>query len=653
MGRTRWSNQKVAIIGGMVHCILQGVLVPLLIDFLASLRLKKGRWPFKLYVAFVNALVLGQTIVQLYDIVDSFDSESRVSRPAVSSVKPPPCIGSTLLYIPLLENLHATCGVRIATFGAMVHCIDSGVVAVCEARPASACLVRYNNVFKTIWQVTWVRPCLKLPLVHSISRIGIGGFTTNPCDHCSNQRLVPRRESLCSFADDHYCRPEIRRGHIRAQLEKSNARSELAPVLTRANDTPTAALAHTEKPEVQRRAHLMGLVQSVELRALKTLQSAIRIFTLHNAVQTRIRKLSRCGGGRIVYGNLMVGTTVKDLDSHSDRPALAPVAGIDGAAKPHGAVMIALAGLLGLLPLNSGAWGIYYNSEARRVGHKGPEDLSMIVGLDTHSLMVAINLVNDQGMWWASCRGASLLKFRPESPVEWGSRSSVPGYYLHHHAMSDIEKRVSRDDHETTSASVDQAPTGVVGIYKNTMTQVVMLGFVCFMGPGLFNALNGLGGGGRVDQTTSANGNAALYSTFAVGAFFAGLAPGSPCLSGQLVLAVLRTYMTMLAGSLFLLALAILGLCAGLLWTAQGSLMLAYPTVAIPMFMADPKTMYRADGSKVTAPRQPSWKTEIMGLWIALRTDPSILLLFPMFLASIPGNSTTTTVPCLTFVLVH
>ncbi|GAB1523883.1 hypothetical protein RhiTH_007034 [Rhizoctonia solani] len=67
--------------------------------------------------------------------------------------------------------------------------------------------------------------------------------------------------------------PEIRRGHIRAQLEKSNARSELAPVLTRANDTPTAALAHTEsnKPEVQRRAHLMGLVQSVELRALKTL----------------------------------------------------------------------------------------------------------------------------------------------------------------------------------------------------------------------------------------------------------------------------------------------------------------------------------------------------------------------------------------------
>jgi uncharacterized protein (AIM24 family) len=39
---------------------------------------------------------------------------------------------------------------------------------------------------------------------------------------------------------------------------------------------------------------------------------------------------------------------------------------------------------------------------------------------------------------------------------------------------------------------------------------------------GLFNALNGLGGGGRVDTKTSANGNVALYSTFAAGAFFAG-----------------------------------------------------------------------------------------------------------------------------------
>ena len=65
-----------------------------------------------------------------------------------------------------------------------------------------------------------------------------------------------------------------------------------------------------------------------------------------------------------------------------------------------------------------------------------------------------------------------------------------------------------------------------------------MLGLVCFMCPGkeppssysidsnyvqgLFNALNGLGGGGQLNATTSANANSALYSTFAAGAFFAG-----------------------------------------------------------------------------------------------------------------------------------
>jgi hypothetical protein len=54
----------------------------------------------------------------------------------------------------------------------------------------------------------------------------------------------------------------------------------------------------------------------------------------------------------------------------------------------------------------------------------------------------------------------------------------------------------------------------------------------------------------------------------------------------------------------------------------------------IPLLMADPEKMMRTDGTKVTTPRQPSWKTEIYGLYVALRTDPLIVLLFPMFLAS-------------------
>ena len=56
--------------------------------------------------------------------------------------------------------------------------------------------------------------------------------------------------------------------------------------------------------------------------------------------------------------------------------------------------------------------------------------------------------------------------------------------------------------------------------------------------------------------------------------------------------------------------------------------------VSLPLLMTDPKKMIRTDGTKVTAPRHPSWKTEFYGLWVALRTDPLIVLLFPMFFAS-------------------
>jgi hypothetical protein len=49
-----------------------------------------------------------------------------------------------------------------------------------------------------------------------------------------------------------------------------------------------------------------------------------------------------------------------------------------------------------------------------------------------------------------------------------------------------------------------------------------MLGFVCFMCPGLFNALNGLGGGGQVNPKTNSTANATVYATFAFAAFFAG-----------------------------------------------------------------------------------------------------------------------------------
>lgn len=56
--------------------------------------------------------------------------------------------------------------------------------------------------------------------------------------------------------------------------------------------------------------------------------------------------------------------------------------------------------------------------------------------------------------------------------------------------------------------------------------------------------------------------------------------------------------------------------------------------VVIPLAMVDPHKMIRTDGTKVSTPRSPSWKVEILSLKLALVTDPMILTLLPMFFAS-------------------
>ena len=55
------------------------------------------------------------------------------------------------------------------------------------------------------------------------------------------------------------------------------------------------------------------------------------------------------------------------------------------------------------------------------------------------------------------------------------------------------------------------------------MPSILLRRYSHLAGAGLFNAINGLGAAGRVDPTTSSNSNTALYSTFGIAAFFAGL----------------------------------------------------------------------------------------------------------------------------------
>jgi len=233
--------------------------------------------------------------------------------------------------------------------------------------------------------------------------------------------------------------------------------------------------------------------------------------------------------------------------------------------------------------------------------------------------------------------------------------------------------------------------------FASPPVQLVIVSFVCFMCPGMFNALNGMGGGGQLDPTANNRANTALYSTFAVVGFFAGtftnklgirtaLSFGGIGYSVYVASYLCYNHTANLGFTTF--AGALLGVCAGLLWCAQGAIMMSYPPEAskgryiswfwmifnlgavigslIPLgqnihnegdgrvndgtyvgflvltligaalawTLVDARDVIRADGSKVIVMKHPSWKSEILGLWETFFTDPYIILLFPMFLAS-------------------
>ncbi|KAL1301869.1 hypothetical protein AAFC00_006051 [Neodothiora populina] len=233
--------------------------------------------------------------------------------------------------------------------------------------------------------------------------------------------------------------------------------------------------------------------------------------------------------------------------------------------------------------------------------------------------------------------------------------------------------------------------------YASPMSQLVLVAFVCFLCPGMFNALSGMGGGGQVDPSAADKANVALYSTFAVVGFFAGTVVNAVGVKAALsfggigycvYVASFLCYNHTQNNGFNIFAGALLGACAGCLWSAQGVIMMSYPGEAnkgryISLFwmifnlgsvigsliplgqnihvtekstvsdgtyigflvltflgaclawtLVDAKQVLRPDGTKVVLMKNPTWKSELLGLYETLRDDPWVLLLFPMFFSS-------------------
>jgi hypothetical protein len=68
--------------------------------------------------------------------------------------------------------------------------------------------------------------------------------------------------------------------------------------------------------------------------------------------------------------------------------------------------------------------------------------------------------------------------------------------------------------------------------------------------------------------------------------------------------------------------------------TYVGFLVLTVLGACLAGTLVNAKDVVRADGTKVIVMKNPTWQTELYGLYKVFRTDPYIMFLFPMFFAS-------------------
>jgi len=116
--------------------------------------------------------------------------------------------------------------------------------------------------------------------------------------------------------------------------------------------------------------------------------------------------------------------------------------------------------------------------------------------------------------------------------------------------------------------------------YSSNVTQLILMSLIVFACPGMFNALNSIGLGG--DPSIGSLVNCALYGTWMATSFLAptvvNILGAKSCLLlgtlGYPAYALAMYYHRVRWG---VAAGAFLGLTAGLLWTAQGQLMMSYP----------------------------------------------------------------------------
>ncbi|PHH83059.1 hypothetical protein CDD82_3717 [Ophiocordyceps australis] len=159
---------------------------------------------------------------------------------------------------------------------------------------------------------------------------------------------------------------------------------------------------------------------------------------------------------------------------------------------------------------------------------------------------------------------------------------------LQHELASSEDKTVTVDESgmESQYPPSSRGSSWILRLYGRPWTQILLISFICFCLPGMYNALTGLGGSGQVDSTVAANATVALLATTAVTAlFFAGplfswAGPRACFLAGGWTYALysgsLLNFNHASNGAFVIAAGSLLGIGSALVWVVQGAIMTTY-----------------------------------------------------------------------------
>ncbi|KAK3191920.1 hypothetical protein K4F52_001963 [Lecanicillium sp. MT-2017a] len=161
----------------------------------------------------------------------------------------------------------------------------------------------------------------------------------------------------------------------------------------------------------------------------------------------------------------------------------------------------------------------------------------------------------------------------------------------------ELDKVPSKEDHvenhlsgateaQENGLEFDHEPSKIKRFYAHPWTQILLISFICFCLPGMYNALTGIGGSGQVDPTDAANATVALLSTtaatalFVVGPIFSWVGPRICFLIGGWTYALYSGSLLNTNihdnGAFVIASGAILGIGASFIWIVQGAIMTTY-----------------------------------------------------------------------------